>query len=49
MKRSISIAFCAILLISLFCGPAKAATYSSEYLRYYNASLQLENTLVNSV
>jgi hypothetical protein len=39
MKRSISIAFCAILLISLFCGPAKAATYSSEYLRYYNASL----------
>lgn len=43
MKRSISIAFCAILLISLFCGPAKAATYSSEYLYDYSASLSTGN------
>ena len=39
MKRSIVLTFCMVLMISLFCGPVKAATYSSDYLKSYNASL----------
>ena len=39
MKRFISLAFCLILMVSLFSFPAKAATYASDYLRSYNASL----------
>lgn len=43
MKRSISLAFCAILVLSLLCGFAKAATYSSDYLNSYDASLSTGN------
>lgn len=39
MKRFISLAFCLILMASLFSFPAKAATYASDYLRDYDASL----------
>lgn len=39
MKRFISLTFCLILMVSLFSFPAKAATYASDYLRSYNASL----------
>lgn len=39
MKRFISLAFCLILMVSLFSFPAKAATYASDYLRDYDASL----------
>lgn len=39
MKRFISLAFCLILMVSLFSFPAKAATYASDYLQNYNASL----------
>ena len=39
MKRFISLAFCLILMVSLFSFPAKAATYASDYLRSYDASL----------
>ena len=43
MKRNIALAFCMILMLSLFCGSAKAATYSSDYLKSYNASLTTGN------
>ena len=33
MKRFISLAFCLILMASLFSSSAKAATYASDYLR----------------
>lgn len=39
MKRFIPLAFCLILMVSLFSFPAKAATYASDYLRSYDASL----------
>ena len=39
MKRIISMAFCLILMVSLFSFPAKASTYASDYLRSYDASL----------
>ncbi|MEY8388999.1 hypothetical protein AALC17_17275 [Oscillospiraceae bacterium 38-13] len=39
MKRFISLAFCLILMASLFSFPAKAATYASDYLRDYDAFL----------
>ena len=43
MKRSIAMTICVILLVSLFCGPVKAATYSSEYLYRYNGTLSTGN------
>lgn len=39
MKRSFALAFCVVLMLSLFCGSAKATTYSSDYLDTYDASL----------
>ena len=39
MRRFIMLTFCVILMASLFCGPVKATTYSSDYLRTYDASL----------
>lgn len=44
MKRSIALAFCMILMATLFCGSAKAATYSSDYLESYYASLSTGNS-----
>lgn len=43
MKRSIAITICVILLAALFCGPVKAATYSSEYLYRYDGTLLTGN------
>jgi len=39
MKRYISLTLCLILMVSLFAFPTKAATYASDYLQNYNASL----------
>lgn len=39
MKRFISLAFCLVLMVSLFSFPAKATTYASDYLQDYDASL----------
>ena len=39
MKRFTSLAFCLILMVSLFSFPAKASTYASDYLKRYDASL----------
>ena len=39
MKRSIALVCSLILMMSLFCGSAKAATYASDYLDAYDASL----------
>ena len=39
MKRFFSLAFCLVLIVALFSFPAKAATYASDYLQDYNASL----------
>lgn len=43
MKRFISLAFCLILMASLFSSSAKAATYASDYLRDYEATLSTGN------
>ena len=39
MKRSIALVCSLILMMSLFCGSAKADTYASDYLDAYDASL----------
>ena len=39
MKRFTSLAFCLILMVSLFSFPAKASTYARDYLKRYDSSL----------